>query len=476
MAGTGGWLLADVTSVEPVVAACWELVRAGAEVDRVLGALLSSGFRSVASFALVRQLDLGAHVVVRGGARVELVGLDGELVEVRTVRAGDWADRAIDQPLAGLRLLTTDAAPDPAQTVLPLDRGVVLAATLTVRLTAATPHSWPVSPHASVTSPHDVPITPHNGSVPPHAEPASPVDPPRAVDPARHVDPPRHVDPVRHVEPVVPVVPVSAFDRMRRESAPARADEDEESFPQPANRGAEPGVATLPPMQTLVPQPRESTGLIEDVSWAEPVDAGPLPATQRREPVVQPASAQPPEVPGELADELLLTVHRARRAATGPEPGGTGPVVSAVRCLNGHLNPPTGVTCRVCSTGIPVQAQFLVSRPTLGVLRLSDGEVIQLDRGVILGRAPGIPEGNDRDRPHHVKLPSPDNDISRKHTEVYLDGWEVTVVDLNSRNGTVVTPPGGVPETLPPGGSRVLEPGAVVSLTETVSFRFEVTA
>ena len=94
---------------------------------------------------------------------------------------------------------------------------------------------------------------------------------------------------------------------------------------------------------------------------------------------------------------------------------------------------------------------------------------------MILGRAPGIPERNDRDRPHHFQLPSPEHDISRKHVEVRLDGWQVVVVDLNSRNGTVVTPPGGVPEPLPSGGSRVLDPGSVVSLTDTISFRFEVT-
>ena len=169
-----------------------------------------------------------------------------------------------------------------------------------------------------------------------------------------------------------------------------------------------------------------------------------------------------------------MTAHRAR-PSTPVEPANIGPVVSAVRCVNGHLNPTTATTCRICAGGVAVQAPVVVSRPTLGVLRLSDGEVIQLDRGVILGRAPGTPEGNDRDRPHHVKLPSPDNDISRKHVEVRLDGWQVTVVDLNSRNGTIVTPPDGVPETLAPGGSRVIEPGSVVSLTGTTSFRFEVT-
>ena len=440
VAGAQVWLLADVAPTEPVVAACWELVRVGAEVDRVLGAILSAGFRSVASFALVRYVDRVAHVVVRGGARVELVGSSGELVEVLTVQAGDWADRTIDQPPAQLRLLATVSAAGATGPVLPLDGGVVLASGLEVRMTA--------------------------GSL---SVPAR-VQPPVAVPPKVSVAPPPPPAP----EPL-PTNGVSAFDRMFGATELPQA-EEEEFFPEPPRPAlVAPPVApipdsgaTLPPMQTLVPQPRPDTGLIEDVSWAEPVDsARPARAPQRPHPLV-------PQPGDELADDLLITVHRAR-PSTPVEPANTGPVVSAVRCVNGHLNPTTATTCRICAGGVAVQAPVVVSRPTLGVLRLSDGEVIQLDRGVILGRAPGIPEGNDRDRPHHVKLPSPDNDISRKHVEVRLDGWQVTVVDLNSRNGTIVTPPDGVPETLAPGGSRVIEPGSVVSLTGTTSFRFEVT-
>jgi hypothetical protein len=111
----------------------------------------------------------------------------------------------------------------------------------------------------------------------------------------------------------------------------------------------------------------------------------------------------------------------------------------------------------------------------LGVLRLSTGEVVTLDRGVILGRAPGAPTGFDRDEPHRIQLPSPDGSISRKHVEVLLNGWLVTVVDLQSTNGTTVTPAGGVSETLPPGGRRVIDDGCLVTLDATTWFRFEVT-
>ena len=55
-----------------------------------------------------------------------------------------------------------------------------------------------------------------------------------------------------------------------------------------------------------------------------------------------------------------------------------------------------------------------------------------------------------------------DKDISRRHLEVVLDGWDVIVVDLNSSNGSAITMPGGVPEVIPGGTWRQLVPGTIV--------------
>ena len=79
------------------------------------------------------------------------------------------------------------------------------------------------------------------------------------------------------------------------------------------------------------------------------------------------------------------------------------------------------------------------------------------------------------DRPHVVKLPSPEQDISRNHLEIRLDDWHVLVTDLNSTNGTVITRPGRDPERLRPDQSTMIEPGTVVDLAEVVSFTFDAT-
>jgi hypothetical protein len=100
---------------------------------------------------------------------------------------------------------------------------------------------------------------------------------------------------------------------------------------------------------------------------------------------------------------------------------------------------------------------------------------VTLDRGVILGRAPGAPEGFGRDEPYRIQLSSPDGSISRKHVELVLQGWLVTVVDLQSTNGTQVLAPGSLPEQLPPGGRKQIDNGWTVHLDANTWFRFEVT-
>jgi FHA domain len=178
------------------------------------------------------------------------------------------------------------------------------------------------------------------------------------------------------------------------------------------------------------------------------------------------------------ADEdeaITATIHQTSRPdRTAGSPIGR-PLVSAVKCPAGHPNPPRAERCRVCPRHVPPQQETQIERPVLGVLRLSTGEDILLDRDVLLGREPRSARET-ADKPHELRLPSPGKDISRNHLEVRLLGWRVVAIDLGSTNGTTVRPPDGPAESLPPGGTRVIEPGTEVSLAGVVSFIFEATA
>ena len=151
---------------------------------------------------------------------------------------------------------------------------------------------------------------------------------------------------------------------------------------------------------------------------------------------------------------------------------GGGLSVAAVLCVDGHLNPLIANSCRVCAKSVPPQSSIIVPRPPLGILNMSTSDTIRLDHGVIFGRDPGTPDANRRDQPYFVMLT--DKDISRRHLEVILDGWDVLVVDLNSSNGSAITMPGGVPEVIPGGARRQLLPGTIVHLSDTISFVYEV--
>ena len=111
-------------------------------------------------------------------------------------------------------------------------------------------------------------------------------------------------------------------------------------------------------------------------------------------------------------------------------------------------------------------------RPVLGVLLLSTGDVITLDRGVVMGRSPRT-DFDGEERPHIVRLPSGDGEISRTHLQVSLDGWHVMVTDLKSTNGTLVTLPRRDPERLRPNEPFPIQLGTVVTLADDIYFRYE---
>jgi hypothetical protein len=227
---------------------------------------------------------------------------------------------------------------------------------------------------------------------------------------------------------------------------------------------------------------------------AEPFgDTGALPHTAEPDPLVRerieegghttirpPAPADPGGVDpgaGDPSDDPVSddhdgsTVHRPAGHIQHP----TRDTVLAVSCPTGHLGPATSPTCRVCHRPVAPQEPRRVDRPALGGLRLPTGEVVPLDRGVVLGRKPA-PVAGSHDWPHLVHLPAGHSFVSRMHLQVELDGWHVVARDLGSRGGTLLKVPGREPEWLRAGEAYVLEPGHVLDLAEVYEVRFEVGA
>lgn len=157
------------------------------------------------------------------------------------------------------------------------------------------------------------------------------------------------------------------------------------------------------------------------------------------------------------------------------EPIGTGePLVEGVRCPRGHANPPGAPACRVCAAPIPPQPPAQLPRPVLARLRASDGSTVELDRAVLIGRAP-TESRSDAVLPRLMALNSPGQDISRTHVQVAPDGWQVVVTDLHSTNGTYLMSSAstGTQQLLQPGRPTPVPLGSVLELGEGVRVTIE---
>jgi hypothetical protein len=218
-----------------------------------------------------------------------------------------------------------------------------------------------------------------------------------------------------------------------------------------------------PPPRTRVRRRVEDTGSLADTSEPDPL------MMQRIEEgahtTIRPASA-PHRAPEPDDHDGATTMRPAHLTHS------TAPTVLAVSCPLGHLTPPAAPQCRVCHQRVAPQEPRRVERPPLGGLRLPTGEVVPLDRGVILGRKPAPAEGS-TDWPHLVHLPRDHSFVSRRHLQIELDGWDVVARDLESRGGTTIAGPGREPERMRPGDAYVLDPGTVLDMAHVYSVRFE---
>jgi hypothetical protein len=143
--------------------------------------------------------------------------------------------------------------------------------------------------------------------------------------------------------------------------------------------------------------------------------------------------------------------------------------ILVVLCQQGHANPPSSISCRVCRSSLTSEAPQFVPGPILAVLRASDGSTAEVDRPVLIGRAPSSDRSSSRP-PRLMTVPSPNHDISRTHLVVAPEDWQIVVTDLNSTNGTVLVRPGAVDrQQLAPGEPVTVQLGSVMELGDGVS-------
>jgi hypothetical protein len=180
---------------------------------------------------------------------------------------------------------------------------------------------------------------------------------------------------------------------------------------------------------------------------------------------------QQPEVPAAplMSDSVEGAYAAGPTSVPSPAETAQDSAILAVLCQQGHVNPPSSTNCRVCGSPLASQARQFVPGPVVAVLRASDGSTAELDRPVLIGRAPSGDRSGSR-APRLMTVPSPNYDISRTHLEVAPEDWQIVVTDLNSTNGTVLVRPGAVDrQQLAPGEPVHVQLGSVMEIGDGVS-------
>ncbi|GAA1761751.1 hypothetical protein GCM10009712_08010 [Pseudarthrobacter sulfonivorans] len=486
-----------------LVQSLWDLLGEAPEVHEVLHAVTSSfgvSLAKIPSFGIVDFRD-ALRVFLRGDLDLT-VQLPGGPVELNGRDVTTWTERRFDLP--EWYRLTVAGGTQPG-TVLPLTEGVVLLQSLTVAVTGAPAAAREIIAGSGATE-REVSAETVLGLTDDDSHYAA-----ETAEPGQEAQ----GEPSPDVESVAPADQMPAheltgtYDHLWEKTVirsiedAAVRDEPEESeagAPHPAapetDAGPDlPAPATPPPATPLpatptpatpppaaVPAPGPAGGLIDSVPWR--TGGSSVPAVQVQPPFDLPQVPVPASGPAVDPEEFAgdhdgQTIMKSDLAGMGahPEPvqepvSGAGLLVLALVCDRGHANPPTHAQCAACGSPLPPDA-VRVARPRLGRMRVSTGELVDLDQSLVIGRQPSVSRVQGGVMPRLVQVSSPGGDISRSHVEVRLEGWHVMLCDLKATNGTVLVREGQQPRRLAQNEMAILLDGDIAELGDDISLRFE---
>ncbi len=403
------------------VAALWELIDGGAGFDETLDVLIASGLRELPGFVLVSEGDGETKVVLRGAARATFTA-GGESVELEGSAATTWVERSLHD-VTRMEVLVSEGAADIDATDLVIGAGLV-------RLSRV--DQPPAAPEQEAASEQE-PVA-AAGFIQPSDDYAGGEDAP-ADDVSSMVEGTSDEEPA--AEPETGEHPVSFAEpepEAPQEVSPATVSWSlEETDAEPEASG--------------VPGPEVPAA---DVASPSGVPAPPFGGAVPEQPPVEPPAAPLPPDDEDHDDQDHDGMTRA---------GGWDPNQFARR-----------------QPGIPGQppAPQVTARP-VARLTFSSGETVEVDRAVLVGRAPEARRFTSTDQPRLVTVPSPHQEISSTHLEIRpgsgADHGSAVVTDMGSTNGTVLVQPGLPPEDLQPGIAVQLIPGAIIDLGDGVTIQ-----
>jgi len=425
-----------------------------------LTAGLGVGVSAMPAFGVVVKEADGYRVAVRGEVIARVPGGEASLdgAGVTGWAEAVWADAATVAVAVG-------PAADAGAQAWWVERGVVLASR--IELGEAVSGAAPAAEAPTAAAEPSAPAAeaPALAAAPTPEAPAPVAEAPEAAEPSA---------PAADVPSAVPEAPVSFTTRYdyqeldgpapQPEPTPAAEGEAEDDFelnlsftslwgatdadlapPAPASPTS--AAPAAPPAPASPPPPAPPT----------PASAAPAPPPAPPPPFSPPAGT--PSAPAQAGDHDGETVSEE--------------VARSISNSLSKLPPPVAPPVSTAPPGMPVFATpEQVARATRGRAVLSTGPVIELDRNVIIGRLPRAARITG-EMPHLVAVPSPQQDISRNHLEIRVEGSTVTVVDLDSTNGSFLHRMGAEPVRLHPNEPTVVVSGDVIDIGDNVTVTLE---
>ncbi|KQM83180.1 FHA domain-containing protein [Agromyces sp. Leaf222] len=316
---------------------------------------------------------------------------------------GEGVSTWVERAIEGsaVELGATDAAATPAAVALPIIEGVVFAASV---------DSESIEPVAAPAEP--VPVAPEERQEPTAGAEPEPAADPSAADPSA-LDLPT---------PATPAQPLSA----------------PTAWTPPAIGHTGPTIPGPP----APPTPARAFDAIDDSTVVSPVTASIAPSSSStagtEQTIVPPGDTLSGDHDGLTIVGGDVQRLRAERDARRAEQSASG------------------------EQGRPA-ASAAVASPRLS-LRMPDGSLEPVTHEVLLGRAPSVSQVSGGRLPRVVAIGAGDQDISRNHVRVTVEGDTVVITDLHSRNGTHVAQPGKAPVRLRAGEPTPVLVGTVVDL------------
>ncbi|MFV0426167.1 MAG: FHA domain-containing protein [Beutenbergiaceae bacterium] len=464
----------------------WTIAGENGDFARVLSAILAQGFDAVGDFALLHRDQGRPTIILRGDVQADDGGEQWS-------GAGEypWRHIAVGDS-QNIRLSLSTNTSDEVE--LPLLTGVVHTSSITLANIGEPPLTAP-APAASAQS---AAVKHHpNGTA--TAPPAvaqvakAPAGPQAATEPSATLHPPPRTAPAPQPASPPPSTPQPA-------SAMAAEPESAAPIPGPPVPGYPTSVTSVPstpaPAGTGAPaadsmptdsepadsEPADSKPADSKPADSEPVDSGPVDSGP-----AHPVPAPPDPVPAPTNSTPAMVSAHAMPAPSGPAPAvgpspahsapiPTGPMPTAQ--VPAPAGPPTAVEDSTILMSTPLLQQVLAEAEQAPQyrLRLITGDLVPLDRPVLVGRAPhhAATDPKSGPPPRLVVVPSPQGDISRTHARVEVSQNTVLVTDLDSTNGMQVRSDFRPPQRLHPGVPTRVDVGSVIDLGDGITLTIEV--